>query len=119
MNWLTPSVVRLAISSNGSLKKIASQPVRHLLLLVLVLNPARLHLLNKKPRGSKLRLKSLGGNLMNDLRQVLNGRGQGRDVGGDLFVVGQTDLSCVLQPGDDAESPGRETASAMTRGAVQ
>lgn len=28
-------------------------------------------------------------------------------------------LSCVLQPGDDAESPGRETASAMTRGPVQ
>lgn len=35
------------------------------------------------------------------------------------FVEGHSDLSCVLQPGDDAESPGRETASATERGGGQ
>ena len=71
--------------SDGSLKKIAPQPMGQKRLVVLILDPPRSRLLHKQASRAKLRINRVRIKLMRDLNHVLDDKAERGDVGGDFF----------------------------------
>jgi len=119
---LSASLFRLAITSNGSLKKIAPQPMRQEGLVVLPLNPTGLRFLKEEAGSAEFLLDSLRMFAMHDLDHVLNDKADRGDVSGDFFRHSSSPVVCdsvTVENRSGRRSPPSTPAAASMCGSAQ